>query len=209
MDPTLLLNFAYVLNLIAMTVKDVLWLRALLLPAQVSFLTWGAFSGQMAPVAWNIVFIAINGVQIVRILLERRPIELPEELVDLYEKRFTGMKQREFLLFWETGTQGALEDEHIVHEGEEPNQLLCIVSGQARVSKQGRPIAEDHAGQLRRGVFGIVRVQFKGDRVEEAVAEVDETLGGAGWNSTSLTHKNVDRVAMQVRLAPALVVVPK
>ena len=57
MDPTLLLNFAYVLNLIAMTVKDVLWLRALLLPAQVSFLTWGAFSGQMAPLIYTFVFL--------------------------------------------------------------------------------------------------------------------------------------------------------
>jgi hypothetical protein len=70
-----------------MTVKDVLWLRALLLPAQISFLSWGAFSGQMAPVAWNIVLMAINGVQIVRILLERRPIELPEELSFLSHER--------------------------------------------------------------------------------------------------------------------------
>ncbi len=180
MDPTLLLNFAYVLNLIAMTVKDVLWLRALLLPAQVSFLTWGAFSGQMAPVVWNVVFVAINGVQIVRILLERRPIELPEELVDLYEKLFTGMKRREFLLFWETGTQGALEDEHIVHEGEEPKQLLCIVSGQARVSKQGRPIAS-----LSRGQFVAELSFLSHERASADVVAVGE-LRYNSWNQDKL-----------------------
>ena len=37
MDPTFLLNFGYALNLAALTVRDVLWLRTVLMPAQLFF----------------------------------------------------------------------------------------------------------------------------------------------------------------------------
>ena len=90
------------------------------------------------------------------------------------------MKRREFLLFWETGTQGTLEDEHIVHEGEEPKQLLCIVSGQARVSKQGRPIAN-----LSRGQFVAELSFLSHERASADVVAVGE-LQYNSWNQDKL-----------------------
>jgi hypothetical protein len=136
-----LLNFAYGLNLLALVVKDVLWLRVVLVPAQLTFLFWGTVQGLPATVAWNAVFIGINGVQIVRILRERRPIQLPLELLDVYQNVFVSMKPREFLLFWETGNTQEAREEPFVRQGEQLDALLFIVTGKAHVTREGNVLA--------------------------------------------------------------------
>lgn len=137
-----LLNFAYGLNLLALVVKDVLWLRAVLLPAQLSFLAWGLAQALPATIAWNGIFIVINAVQIARIARERRPIQLPLDILDLYQNVFVSMKPREFLLFWETGNVQEAREEAFVRQGQELDALLFIVTGKARVvSRDGNVLA--------------------------------------------------------------------
>lgn len=144
----LLLNLGYALNLFALTVRDVLWLRAVLIPAQLSFLCWGAVSGIRATVIWNLIFLAINFFHITRILRERRPITLPQELLSIYQKRFSVMKPREFWIFWETGRDEDVDDSTIVEENERPSELMFLVSGRAKVVREGATIAMLEAGQF-------------------------------------------------------------
>ena len=183
MDPVLLLNLGYGLNFLALVVKDVLWLRGILLPAQLSFLVWGVAQSFVATVAWNILFIAINTVQIARILRERRAIELPSELGDLYESVFGTMKPREFLWFWETGTPGAACDEAFIREGEKPNALFCLVSGRADVVKGGTTLAS-----LGRGSF-VAELSFLSG--EPASADVSAE-GKVEYNTWS--HQKLRRI---------------
>ncbi len=164
-------NLGYLLNLLALAVKDVLWLRAVLIPAQLSFIGWGLSAGLVPPVAWNVVFLSINTVQIVRIIRERRPIELPSELVDLYESVFRSMRPREFLLFWETGTQRRVVDAPIVREGEAPEALLFIISGTARVVKGGRGIATLSRGSFAAELSFLSREPASADVVAEGAVE--------------------------------------
>jgi hypothetical protein len=143
-----LLNLGYSLNLIALSVRDVLLLRVVLLPAQVSFLSWGLVAGIRAAVAWNIVFISINLFQVLRILRERRPITLPADIADIYKESFSGLRPREFWLFWETGHRRTVCDAPFVRQGEKPSDLLFVVSGAANVVRNGSAVAVLKAGQF-------------------------------------------------------------
>lgn len=173
MDPVWLLNIGYGVNLVALTVRDVLWIRTVLLPAQLSFLVWGAMLGYVSTVAWNVLFIGINIYQIVRILLERRPIELPDDLADIYE-RFAEMTRREFLLFWEMGTIRHARDERFVHEGERPRELMLITEGVVEVKKGERSVAK-----LARGSF-VAELSFL---TQEPASACVYALGDVGYNS--------------------------
>jgi CRP-like cAMP-binding protein len=183
MDPVLLLNLGYGLNFLALVVKDVLWLRGMLLPAQVSFLFWGATQNYVWTVVWNVLFVGINTVQIVRIIRERRPIELPAELEDLHRSVFSVMKPREFLLFWETGNLTEVADRPFVREGKYPDALLFLVSGEAKVMKEGTTIA-----RLGRGSF-VAELSFLSG--EPASADV-VAEGAVEYNSW--THQKLRRI---------------
>lgn len=180
MDPFWLLNLGYAINLLALTVRDVLWLRTVLLPAQLSFLVWGATLGYASTVAWNIVFIGINFFQIVRILMERRPIELPPDLDDIYERLFSEMKRREFLLFWETGTLRRIRDERIIEEGARPRELMLVVSGDVEVVKGGRTIAKLSRGSFLAELSFLTQEPASAD--VRAVGEVELN----SWNQRKL-----------------------
>ena len=180
MDPTLLLNLGYALNLVALTVKDVLWLRVVLVPAQVLFLYYGVMLASKPAVFWNIVFIAINTVRIARLIRERRPIELPPDLLELYEKCFSEMKRREFLLFWETGSLQTVRDELMVKEGERPEALLFLVSGAVRIESGGRSVAT-----LARGSF-VAELSFLTQEPASADVIAEGEVEFNSWNQRKL-----------------------
>jgi CRP-like cAMP-binding protein len=186
MHPAVLLNLGYLLNFLALTVKDVLWLRSVLLPAQLSFLAWGVSVGNVAPVVWNIVFLSINTVQIARIVRERRPIELPADLADLHEKVFHAMRRREFLLFWETGTVSQVVDAPLVREGETLEALYFIVSGTARVVKDGRTLATLSRGSFAGELSFLSREPASADVVADGTIEVNS------WNQRKL--RRLDKI---------------
>ena len=173
MDPAWLQNLGYAINLLALTVRDVLWLRTVLLPAQLSFLVWGSMQGFVSTVAWNVLFIGINLFQIVRILMERRPIDLPPDLDDIYE-RFSEMTRREFLLFWEMGTIRHVRDVRFIQEGERPRELMLITEGEVEVKKGERSVAK-----LNRGSF-VAELSFL---TQEPASACVHALGEVEYNS--------------------------
>ncbi len=188
----ILLNLGYGLNLVALTVRDVLWLRAVLLPAQISFLSWGAVSGIRATVIWNVIFIAINLFQIVRILRERRPITLPAELSGIYTQTFSAMKPREFWLFWETGRVQTVSDAPIVRQNEKPTELMFLVKGKAEVVNDGATIAVLEPGQFAAEMSFLSGKPASADVI--AAGEVELRL----WNQRRLSL--LDKVNPQLSL---------
>jgi CRP-like cAMP-binding protein len=176
-----LLNLGYGLNLIALSVRDVLLLRIVLLPAQVSFLAWGLVAGIRATVAWNIVFISINLFQVLRILRERRPITLPADIADIYKESFSGLRPREFWLFWETGRERTVCDEPFVRQGEKPNDLIFIVSGAAKVVRNGSAVAVLNAGQF------AAEMSFLSGNPATADVVADGAVALKAWNQNQLS----------------------
>lgn len=143
-----LINIGFFLVLIALAVKDVLRLRSILVVSQLCLLGNAFVTHNVNTAFWYILFFLINTVNIILLLKERRPVELPPELVDLHKNVFSVMTNKEFLYFWNTGQAGETENGVLVREGKPVDKLSLVLSGTVDVIKDGTTIA-----QLGRGSF--------------------------------------------------------
>lgn len=143
-----LLHLGYILMLIALAVRDMLWLRSILISAQVSLIFYALLQGNQVVAFWNFIFVGINAFQVIRIVRERKPIEVDPDLLDLYKSTFHSMTPREFLYFWGMGQITEAKEGVIIRQGEYQHDLLLLLSGTVDVEKDNRQIA-----QLTRGHF--------------------------------------------------------
>ncbi|MDF7798873.1 cyclic nucleotide-binding domain-containing protein [Pontiellaceae bacterium B1224] len=143
-----LINIGFFLVLVALAVKDVLRLRSILLISQLCLLGNAFVTSNVNTAFWYILFLLINTVNIILLLKERRPVDLPPELVDLHENVFSVMTNKEFLYFWNTGQAGEAENEILVRQGKPMDTLSLVLTGTVDVIKDGKIIA-----QLGRGSF--------------------------------------------------------
>ena len=150
----ILVNLGYLLMLIALMVRDILWLRSILISGQLALAVVNIMTDNDFVAFWMSVFVIINTVQVIRILRERRQIEIPSDLIDLYEEVFPVMTRREFLYFWQTGTIHNAHNDLLTEEGECQKMLSLILSGTVSVVRDKHEIAE-----LTRGSF-IAEMSF-------------------------------------------------
>ena len=94
-----MVHLANVLYLCSYLVRDILWLRLLTVLAGLSLLPfYGSCSDHVlwAPIAWNLVFMTVNLVQIGILLRERRPLLLVGAEQELYTQVFSDLSPGEF-----------------------------------------------------------------------------------------------------------------
>ena len=137
-----IVNLGYALGLAALAVKDVLWLRCILVLSQVSLSTYAILTGNLNVAFWNLLFLVINSVRIIHLMRERRPIPLPEELADLYHQVFSSMSTKEFLYFWNTGQISKTQNERLVKQGETLEKLSLILSGEVDIIINKKTVAQ-------------------------------------------------------------------
>jgi hypothetical protein len=180
----ILVNLGYFFMCLALAAKDILLLRSILILGQISLVSFGYFSDNLFVSLWNVLFFGINSFHVVRLLRDRRKIELPSELQDLYDKTFSTMSTREFLLFWNMGRIEKREGDRMIREGEHQKELVLILSGSLNVMKAGELIAE-----LARGSFVAEMSFFTGNP-----ASADVFANGAVeyivWNQEKLRNLN-------------------
>jgi hypothetical protein len=145
------IHLANVLLLLSFLVSDILWLRLLNLAAGVAFIVYFTTSSPpvLAPVGWNVLFMAINVVQVYRILVERRPVRLKADELALYKLAFRVLTPREFERIlaigrWEEAGAG----ECLVEQGVRLDRVLVLHSGATSVVQGGARVAELGPGQL-------------------------------------------------------------
>ncbi len=145
---TYLANVAYVLMLYAFITRDVLRLRSLLVVAQtlIVYYTWR--NGVVLVSSWNAIFAVINLVMVVQILRERRQVEIPAELRELYRQHFSALAPPEFMRWWGLGRRDIVQDHVLVLAGAHPQWLYFILSGTVRVRRPGGHVMEVPAGFL-------------------------------------------------------------
>ena len=83
-ESIIILNLGYALTFIALAIREVLWLRSTLTGAQVTLFTYHFFYANNNYAAfWTAIFVLVNSYNIIKILLERRPKLIPDEIRDL------------------------------------------------------------------------------------------------------------------------------
>jgi hypothetical protein len=144
-----LVHVGYGLMLLALLARDVLWLRALLVLAQVNLSLYSWFRGIDSIAAWNAVFVAINLLWVIRILRERRAVRLPEELARLHASHFVALQPPEFLRLWNMAERRRLADgSSLTRQGQAAPALYFLLSGAVRVRQAGREVARLSAGEF-------------------------------------------------------------
>ena len=138
----MVLNVSYVLNVVTMFLRKMLPLRVGLVVVSGGFLTFAVMVGNSSMVAWNIVFMVINVVQVVLLLLEKKKIHLSAELEVIYASLFASIPRRDFLFLWNMGQERTVADgEYIARKGLSQKTISLIIEGAARVEKDGQLIA--------------------------------------------------------------------
>ncbi len=147
----LLINAANLLILASFLVRDILWLRMLSILAGFCFMGYAGLDPipKLEPMIWNGIFITLNVVQVVRLLLERRPVLCTTEEERLYRLAFKSLDLRSFRTLVRAGKWCTAEaGETLVAEGETLNRVMILDRGVLRVESKGVVIAQLREGRL-------------------------------------------------------------
>ncbi len=182
MSSYLIQHIGYIFTFLAISIKDVLWLRIVLAVAQTLLGIYQWMEGRIDIVIWNSVFTIINCYHIYRIIDERRPIKIPYEVKDIYEKIFNNFTTKEFINFWNLGEYKEIKDSQIILEGEKLDHLILILSGKAIVKKD-----EQSINTLERGKFVGEMSLITNEPASADIFSNDE-LKYIMWNQSQLKH---------------------
>jgi hypothetical protein len=146
-----LINLANLVFLLAFSVRDVLKLRILALSSDVMTMPYYFFQHKplWPPIFWAVAFMIVNGVRIVTLALERRPVVLSDREEELYRVAFGSIEKREFLKLaslvrWVALSPGEL----IVEEGQKISNAIVLISGEVEAVLGGKTILAYRPGQL-------------------------------------------------------------
>jgi hypothetical protein len=143
---------ASVLTAIAYLVKDILWLRLLTVLACIAGIIFNYFvpaTPLWVVIYWNLLFLAINVVQIGIIVKERREVTFTEEEKELYETLFKNFAPFEFMKLLRVGRWlEAKKDQVLAVEKKSLDSVMLIYNGLVQVEAGGQTLA-----QLKDGSF--------------------------------------------------------
>jgi len=148
MDIQYLVHFGYLVMLAGFLARDMLQLRSFLFVAQVCVSAYAWIRGVHEIAVWNGIFAAINAAWTAKLILQRRAVRLPDELVDLHERYFSALTAPELMRFWKLGTRWTVIDEALTREGQRPEWLYFILQGEAVIRQRGRDIVKLGAGSF-------------------------------------------------------------
>jgi hypothetical protein len=146
-----LVNLANFVFLLALSVRNVFALRVLSLAADVLILPYYYFQHQplWPPIVWGAAFILVNGVQIVLLLLARRPVVLSAREAELHRVAFHTIDKREFLKLASLARWVDLApDETIVRKGALISDAIVLISGETEAVLEGQAAFAYRPGQL-------------------------------------------------------------
>jgi len=132
---------AFVLTLFAYLVKDIFWLRMLTISSGLTWLVYLFSKTEILWVSayWNILFIAVNAVQVVLICKENRGVHFTEEEKDLYQTIFANFSPVEFMKLLSAGKWvDAKEGDTLIEEGRTVEKVMLICRGAVRVEANGK-----------------------------------------------------------------------
>ena len=175
-------HLGYLVTFLAISIKDVLWLRVVLAIAQILAGLYQWIEGRIDIVLWNMVFTLINFYHIFQIFDERKPIKIPENILDLYNGIFHNFSTKEFIDFWSLGEEVCKKNEQIIKQGQKQRHLLLILSGKVQVKKNNKLI-----NILQRGDF-VAEMSLISNETASADIFVKENVEFIIWDQARLRY---------------------
>jgi len=146
-----LVNLSNLVFLLAFSVRDILILRVLSVASYCLVLPYYYFQSQplWPPIVWGVAFIIVNGVRIIILALERRPVVLSSKEDELYRLTFSSVGKREFLRLvtlaqWVECSPG----EVILGKGQQIADAIVLISGEVEAVLGGETKVPLLPGQL-------------------------------------------------------------
>lgn len=197
---------ASVLTAISYLVKDILWLRMLTVLACIASNIFNYFvptTPVWIVIYWNLLFVAINVVQVGIIMKERRGISFTEEEKELYETLFKNFTPFEFMKLLRVGSWlEAKKDQVLAVEKTSLESVMLIYNGLVQVEAGGQTLA-----QLKDGSF-IGEMSFITGGEASATVKAVEPTRYLSWSKDDLRkllNRNPSmRFAMQTVLSTDL-----
>jgi hypothetical protein len=150
-NPIVWITVANAIYLASYAVRDILWLRLLTVAAAALLIPYYAMQATPLRVAieWNAVFIAINCYWIVRLSVERRPVNFTPDEARLRQLSFPSLTPREARDLYAMGAwEDIAPDRSLVSHDRERDRFSVILRGDADVIYQGTKISQLSEGQF-------------------------------------------------------------
>jgi hypothetical protein len=201
-SPSYFIHAANVLLLVAYSVRDILWLRLFAVAAALISIPYFALQPTplWEPLAWTVLFAAINGFQSWRLFVERRPVKLTPEEEDVRQLVFRDLPPRKVLQVLSIGSWTTVATgEPFIERGKRIEAISLLLRGKVQVTREGCVLGE------------LVTGNFVGSAllISGAAADVDavalEPVRAMRWEVTTLdrylTANPETRIIMQQHLA--------
>jgi hypothetical protein len=149
--PDYFIHAANVLLLVAYSVRDVLWLRLFAVAASLIAIPFYVMQPTVlwAPLAWSVIFAAINLFQSWLLFIERRPVKLTVEEEEIRRIAFQDLPPKKVLQVLSIGSWITVPvGEHMIERGKLPDSVSLIVQGTVRISKDERVLGDLIAGDV-------------------------------------------------------------
>lgn len=177
-------HIASLLTMAAYLLKDILWLRLLTILSCIAGIAFNYYvpaTPLWTVIYWNLLFAAINIVQIAIIIRERSGISFTDEEKELYQTLFKHFAPFEFMKLmriakWSVANSGDI----LAYEQQPIDLVMLIYNGRALVTSKGVEVA-----RLKDGNF-IGEVSFITGGVASATVSVLEPTRYVSWSKKDI-----------------------
>ncbi len=150
-NPNYLVDLSSVLTLISFSVRSMVVLRFLAIGAQLTFIPYCLMQPTplWTPIVWNLLFMGVNVVNLVILMLEKRPVVLNADEQKLYSLAFKTLKPREFLALTRIGEfRDGAAGEAVIVQGEQSPHISILIDGKASIYVDQKRIKNISQGRL-------------------------------------------------------------
>ena len=194
MENSVIQHLGYIFTFLALSVKDVLWLRIILATAQITLGIYQFIEQRYDVVFWNGVFTIVNLYHIIRIINDRKPVLVPNEIKDIYENIFFNLTTKEFMDYWNLGEPSIGNDRNIINEGEKQENLFLILEGRGVVTQNSNEIAS-----LSRGDF-IAEISFLTEEPASANVFLSNDVKYIKWSQEQIREFQTTNIGFWSKL---------
>lgn len=145
-------HLGYLLTLFAYMVRDILWLRSLVVAACLAMAVYFSIllpEIAWTPFVWQVILLAVNLVWIVLLVRERQGVRFTEEERELHETLFRGFTALEFMKLLRAGEWVEVEEgELLANRGERLDRLYLVSNGAVNVQFESGETRELRDGAM-------------------------------------------------------------